>query len=294
MPNTLTVLVTGATGKQGGALARLLLKKGHRVRALTRKPDSPAAQELKRLGAELVTGNLEDCAAIERAAQSADAVFAMSTPFEAGTEVETRQGITVAEAAKAARTRHLVFTSVASADRRTGIPHFESKYKVEQHIQSLGLPYTIIGPVFFMENLLSPWWLPGLQQGQLAMALPASRGLQQVALDDIAGFAALVLECREPFLGQRLDIASDEVTGPQAAEIISRASGRKIEYVELPIAQLRAANEDFAKMFEWFDRVGYRVDIAALRRNYPEVGWRTFEQWAQAQSWGALKQAAAR
>ncbi len=293
MSNMLTVMVTGATGKQGGAVARLLLKKGHHVRAFTRKPDSLAAQELKRLGAELATGNFEDRASVERAAKSADAIFAMSTR-EAGAEVETRQGITVADAAKAAGTRHLIFTSVGSADRRTGIPHFESKYKVEQHIQSLAIAHTIIGPVFFMENLLGPWWLPGLQEGKLAMALPASRALQQVALDDIAGFAVLALERREQFLGKRFDIASDEVTGSQAAEIISRLSGRKIEYVELPIAQLRAANEDYATMFEWFDRVGYSADIARLRREYPEVGWHTFEQWAKGQSWGALKRAAAR
>jgi uncharacterized protein YbjT (DUF2867 family) len=126
------------------------------------------------------------------------------------------------------------------------------------------------------------------------MALPASRGLQQVALDDIAGFAVLAMERREQFLGKRFDIASDEVTGSQAAEIISRVSGRKIEYVEVPIAQLRAANEDYAKMFEWFDRVGYSADVARLRREYPEVGWHTFEQWAKEQSWGVLKQAAAR
>ena len=109
MANPLFVLVTGATGKQGGALARLLLKKGYRVRALTRNPDSPAAQELKRLGAELAVGNLEDRAAVERAAQGTNAIFAVSTPFEAGTEVETRQGVTVADAAKAAATKHLVF-----------------------------------------------------------------------------------------------------------------------------------------------------------------------------------------
>jgi len=293
MPNTLTVLVTGATGKQGGAVARLLLKKGHRVRALTRKPDSLAAQELKRLGVELATGNFEDRVSVERAAESADAIFAMSAREE-GSEVETRQGITVADAAKVAGTRHLIFTSVGSADRRTGIPHFESKYKVGQHIQSLGIPHTIIGPVFFMENLLSPWWLPGLQGGKLAIALPASRGLQQVAVEDIGGFAVLALERREEFLCKRIDIASDEVTGSQAAEIISRLSGRRIEYVELPVAKLRAANEDYAKMFEWFDRVGYSADTTRLRRDYPEVGWHTFEQWAKAQSWGVVKQAAAR
>jgi uncharacterized protein YbjT (DUF2867 family) len=293
MSNKLTVLVTGATGKQGGAVARLLLKKGHQVRAFTRKPDSAAAQELKRLGAELATGNFEDRASIESAAKSTDVIFAMSSR-ELGAEVEIREGIAVADAAKAVGTPHLVYTSVGSADRRTGVPHFDSKYQVEQHIQSLDIPHTIIGPVFFMANLLGPAWLPGLQQGKLAMTLPASRGLQQVALEDIAGIAVLAMERCEEFLGRRFDIASDEVTGSQAAEIISRVSGRKVEYAEVPIAQLRAANADYAKMFEWFDRVGYSADIAGLRREFPEVGWHTFEEWAKAQSWSALKQAAAR
>lgn len=289
MSKSLSVLVTGATGKQGGALARLLLKRGHRVRALTRKTESPAARELERLGAELATGSFDDRAALERAAQKVDAVFAMATPFEGGTEVETRQGITVADTVKAAGVKHLLYASVASADRNTGIPHFDSKYKIEQHVKALGIPYTIIGPVFFMENLISPWWLPGLKEGKLAMALPASRKLQQVALADIAGFAALALERREQFLGKRVDIASDELTGARAVEAISRLSGRKIEYVELPLAQVRAWSEDFAKMFEWFDQVGYSADIAALRKDYPEVGWQTFEGWAKAQDWNVLK-----
>lgn len=289
MSKSLSVLVTGATGKQGGALARLLLKRGHRVRALTRKTESPAARELERLGAELATGSFDDRAALERAAQKVDAVFAMATPFEGGTEVETRQGITVADTVKAAGVKHLLYASVASADRNTGIPHFDSKYKIEQHVKALGIPYTIIGPVFFMENLISPWWLPGLKEGKLAMALPASRKLQQVALADIAGFVVLALERREQFLGKRVDIASDELTGARAVEAISRLSGRKIEYVELPLAQVRAWSEDFAKMFEWFDQVGYSADIAALRKDYPEVGWQTFEGWAKAQDWNVLK-----
>jgi uncharacterized protein YbjT (DUF2867 family) len=292
MSDWVSVLVTGATGNQGGALARLLLKKGYRVRAMTRKPDSPAAQKLRRLGAELAIGSLEDRSSVERAAQGMDAIFAMSTPFEAGTEVETRQGMTLADAAKAAGVKHLVYSSVGSADRNTGIPHFDSKYRVEQYIQALGMPHTIIGPVFFMENLISPWWLPGLQEGKLVMALPATRKLQQIALDDIAGFVALVLERREHFLDKRVDIASDELTGNQVVEALSRISGRKIEYVELPVAQLRASNEDFAKMFAWFDRAGYSIDIAALRRDYPEVGWHTFEDWAKSQNWSVLSRAA--
>ncbi|HYT46441.1 MAG TPA: NmrA family NAD(P)-binding protein [Methylomirabilota bacterium] len=116
----------------------------------------------------------------------------------------------------------------------TGIPHFESKYKVEQHIQNLGIPYTIIGPTSLMENLLS-YSRAGLRQGQLALPLPPSTILQQIALENIAEFSTLVLERRNSFLGKRIDIASDELTGEQAAKILSEELGRKIKYVQVPL-----------------------------------------------------------
>ena len=284
-----TILVTGATGQQGGALARLLLKRGQRVRALTRKADSPAAVTLAGQGAELAVGDFDDRASLERAMRGIDAVFLMATPTQAGIEAESRQAITVADAATAAGVRHLVYSSVANADRETGIPHFDSKFVVERHIQALGIPFTIIGPVFFMDNFAGSFLLPGLREGKLALALPASRKLQQIALADIAGFAALVLERREPFLRQRIDLASDERSGAEVAEILSRVLGRRIEYVELPLEAVRAGSEDQARMFEWLDRVGFSADIAALRRAYPEVGWHSFEEWAKAQDWRALE-----
>src|SRR5574341_248989 len=186
----LIVLVTGATGHQGGALTRLLVKRGHKVRAFTRKPNSHAAQGLKQLGAEVVGGRFDDRPSLEKAARGVDAVFAVTTPYEAGVEAEVRHGTAIADAARAAGAGYLVFTSVASANRGTEIPHFESKYRVEQYVRGLGIPCTIIGPVSFMENILSPWSLPSLQGGRLEMGLPAGRVLQQVALQDIAGFAA--------------------------------------------------------------------------------------------------------
>jgi uncharacterized protein YbjT (DUF2867 family) len=177
MSDSLSVLVCGATGQQGGALARVLLDKGHRVRALVRRPDSPEARELERLGAELAEGNFEEPSTIEDAAKGMDAIFVVATPFEAGMEAETRHGIAAADAAKAAGVEHLVYSSVANADEDTGIPHFDSKRKVEEHIEGLGIPYTIVAPVYFMENPLSPWTLPELKEGRLPMALPSSRPL---------------------------------------------------------------------------------------------------------------------
>lgn len=289
-----TVLVTGATGQQGGALARLLLERGHRVRALTRQPGSPAARALAERGAEIASGDFEDRASLARAVAGIEAVFAMGTAFEAGTAAEARQVIALAGAAREAGVAHLVYSSAAGAEKSTGIPHFEGKRRVEEHVASLGVPFTIVAPVFFMENLLSPLLLDGLRQGRLALALPAARALQQVALADLASFTALVLESRDRFLGRRIEIASDEPTGAEAAAALSRATGRPIVYEELPLDRLRVQNEDFARLFEWLDRVGPRADVEGLRRDHPAVGWRRFADWAREQDWGALGVAGAK
>jgi uncharacterized protein YbjT (DUF2867 family) len=289
MSDFLSVLVSGATGQQGGALARVLLDKGHRVRAFVRRPDAQEAKELERLGAELAEGDFEEPSTIEQAARGMDAVYVVATPFEAGMEAETRHGIAAADAAKTAGVGHLVYSSVGGADQDTGIPHFDSKRKVEEHIEGLGLPYTIVAPVYFMDNLLVPWTIPQLKEGSLPMALPSSRPLQQIALSDIATFTGVVLENREEFEGRRVDIASDELAGEEVAQVLTRVIGRDIHYVELPLEQVRQAmGEDGARMFEWFHQVGYSADIATLRQEHPEVGWHTFEEWAKEQEWSAL------
>ncbi len=288
MSGKLNVLVTGATGKQGGHLVRELLARGHAIRALTRKPDSAGAAALAARGVTVVTGDFEDQGSLERAARGIGTVFAMSTPFESGATTETREGINVVRAASAVGVSHLVYASVAGADRATGIPHFDSKFEVEQAIRRSGVPFTIVAPVFFMENFLADWMAAGIAKGSIAMALPATRRLQQIAVADIAQFNALVIERRGSFLGQRIDIASDEVTSATVAAAISAASGRRIEYAALPIDAVRQQNEDLARMFEWFDRVGYDADVVGLRLLYPEVDWHRFSNWAREQDWSAI------
>ena len=288
----LTILVTGATGQQGGAVAHELLHQGHHVRALTRNSDSPAAHQLKKQGAIAFAGDFNDQSSLEQAADGADAIYAMATPFESGVATETGQASAIANAAKTVGCPHLVYSSVASANQNTGIPHFDSKFSVEQHIQQLDTPYTIIAPVFFMDNFLSPFTLPGLQEGKLMQALPADRRLQAVAVRDIAAFTSHVMDNREEFLGRRIDIAGDEMTGQQYADAISLASGRSITYVETSLDDMRAMSEDMAHMYEWFDSTGYHTDIATLRRDYPDVGWHTFPEWASEQNWSAIAQIA--
>ncbi len=280
------VLVIGATGKQGGHVARMLLERGHTVYALTRNPDSPAAEKLSLIGAKVIKGDWSDQRSLERALGDVDALFAITTPLEGGSEVETKQGIAIAEAAKA-QGKYLVFSSVGSSNKKTLVPFFESKWKVEQHIAKIGIEATVIAPVWFMENLIT-MSLPQLKEGLFPYPLPSDRKLAQVALDDIAGMAVLALENKQRFIGARIDLASDDLTGEQAAAILSDATGRHIKCVQIPIDEVRKRSSEVAQMFEWFERVGYNVDIAKLRLDYPEVKWHTYASWAKEQDWNLL------
>jgi uncharacterized protein YbjT (DUF2867 family) len=203
------------------------------------------------------------------------------TTFAGGTDNETRGGISAADAARAAGV-HLVFTSVGSADRQTGIPHFDSKYEVEKHIARIGVRATIIAPVYFMENLY--FGKEQLAQGIYASALPPARTLAQIAVADIGAVAVRTLEDAGRFTGKRFDLAGDELTGNEVVAILSRVTGRPFSYQQIPLAFVRQRmGDDGARMYEWFDRVGYTVDRAALRREFPDVAFHDFETWARAQ-----------
>jgi uncharacterized protein YbjT (DUF2867 family) len=290
MSQTLTVVVTGSTGKQGGAVARGLLDHGHEIRAVTRDPTSPQAKSLANAGATLVAASLEDTAAITKALEGATSLFAMTTPFGVGTDAETRQGIAAANAAKAAGV-HLVFTSVNSANRQTGVPHFDSKYEVEKHIAKIGVRATILAPAFFMENLY--FGKEQLAKGIYALALPSTRKLAQIGVADIGAVAVRVLEDAGRFTGKRFDLASDDLTGKDIVAILSRVTGRSFAYYQVPLDVIRQGmGEDGVKMYEWFDRVGYTVDRVALKREFPDVAFQDFESWAKTQDWNALLQSA--
>ena len=288
-----TVLVAGATGKQGGAVVDALLARGHHARALTRRPGSDTAKALIAQGVEVFSGDLEDAASVVAAATGADAAFLMGNFYEIGEEGEVRQGIAAANAIKAAGVGHLIYSSVASANRATGIAHFESKFRVEQHIAALGVPYTISAPVAFMDNVIAPWSVGALLGGKLAFGLPPKRDNQLIGLIDIGAFIASLVERREAVFGRRFDIAGDQLNGEAQAEVLSKAAGRPIHFEEIPLAALRQQNAEVATMMEWFDRVGYDANIAALRREFTDVSWHNFAQWAETVDWRALERAAA-
>ena len=285
MADNRNILVTGATGRQGGAVAHALLAKGYRVRAVTRKPDAENARALAKLGAEIVRGDLDDAASLAQAVQGVWGAFSVQNTWEAGVEREEEQGKRFAKIAKDAGVQHLVYSSVGSAHRHTGIPHFENKWRVEETVRSLQFPsYTIIRPAFFMENFLTSWFKPALDQGKLTVGIKPTTVLQMIAVEDIGKYGAWAFDNYQKFNGRAIDIAGDAKTMPQTAKIIGKAAGRKIEFAPTPIEEVRKFSEDFAIMLEWFDAVGYNADITGMAK---ESGIRPtpLAQWASKVDW---------
>ncbi len=279
------ILVTGATGQQGGVTARELLGRGHRVRAMTRKPEGEKARDLAVSGAEVVQGDLDDPASVERALEGAWGAFAVQNTWEAGVEREEEQGKRFAELAKKAGVQHFVYSSVGSAHRRTGIPHFENKWRVEETVRRSGFPsYTIVRPVFFMENFASPWFLPALKEGKLAVGVGPDTVLQMIAVRDIGKYTLRAFERPDEMNRAEVDIAGDQHTMPETAAILGKAMGRDVQFVRTPIEEVRKWSPDYAAMLEWFDRVGYDADIPGNEKRFG-IHPTSLREWAEGASW---------
>jgi uncharacterized protein YbjT (DUF2867 family) len=279
------VLVAGATGRLGGPLADRLIDRGHRVRALTRNPGTGAAERLRRRGADVMAGDLDDPPSLRRAAAGADAVFVLSTPHHGtGPDGETRQAIALADAAVATGAGYLVYASAAGAGQARGVPMLDSKRRVEEYLATLPVPHAVIAPAYFMDNLAYPWNMAVLWFGHWPIPLPPERPVQLIPASDAARFAALVIERPGEFAGRRLELASDEVTGPQAARILSAVLHRPITHSQKILGPL----VPMAPFFRWIAEVGFHADIERLRASYPEIGWRSLRQWSAARDWPGL------
>jgi uncharacterized protein YbjT (DUF2867 family) len=279
-----TILVAGVTGQQGGAVARHLLAKGWRVRGLSRDLDKPVVKALQDFGVEMIKGDMEDRASLDQAVKDVYGVFSVQNFWlpGVGAEGEIRQGKALADAAKVANVKHFVYTSVGGAERHTGIPHFESKWEIEQHIQALGLPATIIRPVAFMDNF--NWQRPSILNGTFSgFPLRHNATLQLIAVDDIGVFGALAFERPQGYLGKAIEIAGDELTEPQIAETFSRVIGRPVQYSDKPMMPSSGDDAEVNKMMNWFNEKGYEADIPALRAIHP--GLMNLETWAHKTGW---------
>jgi len=285
-PGNNIILVTGATGRQGGAAIRHLLPRGWKLRALTRRIDSSAARRLADQGVEVVQGDLEDPASLASAVRGVYGVYSVQDFWTSGVAREVAQGKNIAEAAKKAGVKHFVFSSVGGAERKSGIAHFKTKWEIEGYIRKLALPATMLRPTGLMENYYIDQVEIGILKGKLMDGLRGDKPYQTIAADDIGAFVALAFDRPSEFIGSELEIAGSELTNLEAAEVFTRVLGKRVRYQQIPMPVARwLLGREFYQMFRWFNESGFRADIPGLRRRFPEIHLHSLEEWLLEEGW---------
>ncbi len=278
-----TILVTGAAGHQGGAVMHSLLAGGWKVKALVDDTNEASSRALYRKGADLVMGDQYDSDSLDQALKDVYGVFSVQTG-EGRVEGEIRQGKNLADrAARNAEVRHFIYSSVAGATAQTGVPFFDSKATIENHIKSIRLPSTIFRPVYFMFNFSTPEMHAAVMKGTMTIAIKPDRFLQMLAVEDLGEFVRMAFDRPDEYIGKSMDLAGDEMTMPQVAAAFSRLIGKPVHYAYQPIEEVRRINAEAGKMFEWLNDQGYHVDIAALISLHP--GLLSFESWLRKSRW---------
>ena len=275
-----TILVVGATGTQGGAVARRLLEREVEVLAMTRDTEGEQASALAEEGAQVVEGNLEDLDSFASHLETADGLFLMTNFWEHGYDAEVEQGIAAVEAAAEAGVDHLVFSSVGGAERDTGVPHFDSKYEIEERIADLDLPATIVRPVFFIQNFED--FRESIEAGTLAMGLEPRVPLQILDVEDLGAFVAEVFADPDRYVGEAYELASDELPVRAMAVRFADILGSEVRARSLSIEEVEESQgEEFAVMFEWFNEEGYEAPIDDLQADHHVVFTRLEEYLAR-------------
>ncbi|PRQ70123.1 hypothetical protein AAT19DRAFT_11355, partial [Rhodotorula toruloides] len=251
------------------------------IRALTRNPASPAAQKLKDQGVEVVKGDLTDPASLDAALAGVRSAFLVTAIPSKGQPTEDQQGRNFVDAAKRANLPFLVFTSVANTTPTIGIPHFETKAKIELALKESGLKHAVVAPVAFMDNY------PKQNNLALAMALgffdAALQGkkLQLISADDIGYVAAEMLSDPDRYSGRHIDLASDNLTMNEVRSTYARVYSQSVWKAWFPSFVVSLIPHDFKMMMRWFHDVGYSADIEALRKEFPRL--KGLEEWLREQ-----------
>jgi len=279
MPADKTIFVTGATGNQGGAVVRNLLQQGFAVKALTRNKDSTKAAALKKPGIDIIEGNLDDPSTYSHHLKGVDAVFSV-IDFKQGPYRETRQGIDLADSAKENGVTHFLYSSVIGADANTGIPHWESKFNIENHIKQTGLRYTIIRPASLFENFLIPQVKSRLLKGKLVTPTHKNKVQQYISSEDIGKISTSIFMNPGKYNGQTITIAAEQMDGLQVAAAFAKVWNKPIGYQQLPgIITRLAMGKDLYKMFSWINKndAVFLKDLAVFKKEYP--GLLSLEEW---------------
>lgn len=274
------IVVTGATGKQGGAVADHLLKAGFRVRAITRNPASAAAEKLKQKEAELVTADMEDKGSLTKALAGAYGVFSVQNYWEKGVgyEGEVRQGKNLIAAARETDIRHFVQASVADAENAPGVKHFECKAVLEKALKESGLPHTILGETFFMENFFDPNY-GSVMFPMLGGYFGSETRFHMVSVKDIGAIATTVFQNPELYIGQKVNIAGDCLTLPEMKAIYNRVMPKKAPGYSIPSWVSGLLNAEMSRQLKWNRSQGWHFGLDEVRKVNPQLT--SFEQFLQ-------------
>jgi len=273
MESSKTIFVTGATGNQGSAVVKSLIEHGFKVIGLTRNPEAPKVQTLKALGATMVKGDLNVKDSYKQYLKEAYGVFGLTT-YVHGIDKELNQGIQLADHAKQNGIKHFLYTSVCGCDLNTGIPHWEVKHKIEEHIKSAGLPYTIVRPVSFFQNFLIPQVSSRINKGKLVTPTTPNRTMQFFSTDDMGPISVKIFQQPEKYLGKTITIGTEQMDMNKVAETFSKSLGRPISYQKLPGFIVRLAmGKNLHKMFNWCNANDclFIKDMDAVKAEFPEL-----------------------
>ena len=276
MENKRIIVVTGATGNQGGAVVKHLLKSDFTIRAVSRNLKSASSEKLRKEGVEVVYADLDKPETLEPILEGAYGVYSVQNNWTSDVETEIRQGKELAEAAKKAGVQHFVYSSVGGAERGTGIPHFDSKREIEKHIIQLDLPYTFVRPAYFIENLLDEGAMGFINWSLLSWALKGGKKLQVIAVNDIGAFVAHTFTSPEKYIGKGIELAGDEKNYEEIKQTFSSAMGPVPFHISLPAWFFSPVNKEVSTMLTWFKEKGYEANIDQLKTQFPTL--HTYEQ----------------
>lgn len=279
MDTAKTIFVTGATGKQGGAAIRHLLQHGFAIKAFTRNKEGQSAQLLRQTNVEIIEGNLDEPSTYADHLNNIHGIFAV-LDFKQGPKKETEQGFDLITAAKEKGIAHFLYSSVIGADANTGIPHWESKNKIENLLKQSGVHHTIIRPCYFMENFLLPQVKSRLLKGKLVTPLHKKKIQQYVSTEDVGRIAAIIFSDSQSYMGKTITLASEQMDGEQLAEHFSKVWNRPVKYQQLPgIITRLVMGKDLYTMFNWINQHDaiFVKDLEAFKKEFP--GMLSLDEW---------------
>ena len=269
-----TIVVVGATGRQGGQVVRHLLNQGWRVRGLTRKPESKKAAELKALGAEVVRADLDDGASLDAAFADAYGLYTIQIPVSGKIEVEINQGRNVAQAAKKTGIRHIVYGSAGlGGNRKTGIEQWDAKEEITQIMYGLGLPLTRLRPLAFMELMTDSSYYPSSSTWYVWPRLSGfSRPIGWISVQDVGAIAAKAFADPDEFIGKDLPLAADVKSLAECREIYKEVKGKYPSRFPMPLFLFeKFVGKDLADMWRWLRTNHFDLDTDPTQAIHPEA-----------------------